>query len=165
MFGFLKMFKKTDPELQEALRRLQRIETTKPEWGPLLTGSHTSGSTGPPGGLCSISPATMLAQQVPVSISIRPTPEAMLSISSPDGVDSIVLEANGKTIMEAWDTKAAMVDRPIGSLGFAKGLAYVMTRGGWVNMGEALDKPLEMTDRRGAIRAQKERKRQQDADT
>jgi hypothetical protein len=80
----------------------------------------------------------------------------MLSISSSD-LDSIVIEANSNTIMEAWDTKEAMVDRPIGSLGFAAGVAYIMTRDGWVNMGEALERPLEMTDRRGAIRAQKAR--------
>jgi hypothetical protein len=80
----------------------------------------------------------------------------MLSIKSDDG--SIVIECNDKTIIESWDTKEAMVDRPIGSLGFADGIAYIMTRDGWVNMGIALEKPLEMTDRRGAIKAQKARK-------
>ena len=82
-----------------------------------------------------------------------------------DGVDSIVIEADGKMIIEAWDTKEAMVgrdgeagNRPIGSLGFAAGIAYIMTGRGWVNMGEALEKPtLEMTDRRGMIAAQKAR--------
>jgi hypothetical protein len=115
----------------------------------------------------------MLAHQGPgtrrsAQVNIAPTPEAMLSIASPDGVDSIVIEANGKTIMEAWDTKEAMVGRDqeagkriVGALGFAKGIAYIMTRGGWVNMGEALEKPLEMTDRRGAIRAQKARNRKE----
>ncbi len=89
-----------------------------------------------------------------------PTPVAM-SIKSPEGIDSIVIEANSTTIMESWDTKEAMVDRPIGALGFAAGIAYIMTRGGWVNMGEALEKPLEMTDRRGAIKAQKAKKKEQ----
>jgi hypothetical protein len=73
-------------------------------------------------------------------------------------MDSIVIEANNKTIIEAWDSKEAMVDRPVGTLGFAAGIAYIMTRDGWVNMGEALERPIEMTNRRGAIRAQKARK-------
>ncbi len=73
------------------------------------------------------------------------------------GMDSIVIEVNDTAIMEAWDTQEAMVDRPIGALGFAAGIAYIMTKGGWVNVGEALEKPLEMTDRRGMIAAQKAR--------
>ncbi len=153
-----------DPEPEHDL---QRIETTKPTVIPFLTGSP--GVSGPPGGSIAtipLPPATFA--QVPGSISIAPTPDVMLSIKSPDGVDSIVIEANGRTIMEAWDTKAAMVgrdqevgNRPIGSLGFARGLAYIMTRGGWVNLGEALEKPLEMTDRRGMIAAQKARNRKE----
>ncbi len=82
---------------------------------------------------------------------------ALLSLSS-KSLDSIVIEANDRAIMEAWDTKAAMVDRRVGSLAFADGLAYIMTRGGWVNLGEAMERPQEMTDRRGLIAAQKARK-------
>ena len=102
----------------------------------------------------------------PVTFAIQPPPPTMsasigdntVSIHSPSGMDSIVIEANGRTIIEAWDTKEAMVDRPVGSFAFADGISYIMTRGGWINLGEALEKPLEMTDRRGAIRAQKARK-------
>ncbi len=95
--------------------------------------------------------------QGPTTVTIaQPAPEALISISAPDQ-DSIVIEVNSQTLVEAWDTKEAMVDRPVGALGFAAGIAYIMTRGGWVNMGEALEKPLEMTDRRGMIAAQKAR--------
>ncbi len=89
------------------------------------------------------------------SALLPPKPNTLLTVAS--RMDSIVIEANDTAIMEAWDTQEAMVDRPIGALGFAAGIAYIMTKGGWVNIGEALEEPLEMTDRRGAIRAQKAR--------
>lgn len=158
MWNFLKRFKKIeDPELREAMCGLRRIETTKPEVVPFVSSKKPAATIPLPPGTFAQIPQGRRSAQLPPGTFNQP-PDAILSISSPDGVDSIVIEANSRTIMEAWDTKAAMVDRPVGSFGFADGLAYIMTRGGWVNLGETLEKPLEMTNRRGAIRAQKARK-------
>jgi hypothetical protein len=156
MWNFLKRFKKAEePELHDhpwgALGMIGATGATGASATVTVGGPTVSGKLPPPQRV-TVPPLG----QGPGTVTIAPTPDAMLSIKSDDG--SIVIECNDKTIIESWDTKEAMVDRPIGSLGFADGIAYIMTRDGWVNMGIALEKPLEMTDRRGAIKAQKARK-------
>ena len=157
MWNFLKRYN---------LLKTFKKETEEPELHDHPWAMAVPAGSAPIGALANMPPGSITTAKPTVgSRSIAPAVDGMLSISSPADVGSLVIEANGKTIMEAWDSKEAMVgrdqevgNRPIGALGFADGIAYIMTRGGWVNMGEALEKPLEMTNRRGAIKAQKERK-------
>lgn len=72
------------------------------------------------------------------------------------------IDALGHTILEAFPTKEEMPEtREVGALGFVEGIAYVMTKEGWQNLGIAMSEPelVEMTDRRGAIAAQKAKNR------
>lgn len=90
-----------------------------------------------------------------VTIANPPDPAAMSVVS---GGSSVVIEIDDITIIEAWEDTLAMPETgAIGKLGFAGGIAYIMTREGWVNLGEALSHPEPITDRRGAIKAQKAR--------
>jgi hypothetical protein len=71
---------------------------------------------------------------------------------------SVIIECYGSTIIEVWQERSQMpTEGDVGRLGFAEGISYIMTKQGWVNTEEALSPTEPITDRRGAIRAQKER--------
>ena len=112
------------------------------------------------------------------SVTTMTNANAKVTITSPLALnpgneDSIVMEAHGDAnpFIEVFKTPEAIPrDGQIGALVFAKGIAYIRTRGGIVNLGEALEHadPIFITkeqkmdkdnDRRSAIAAQKAKKK------
>ena len=112
---------------------------------------QSSGNMGPTG--ASGVPGSMTT---PGAVSPnKPPTDKLLTVTTGD---STVIETIDGTIIETWSSREAMSETgEVGKLGFAGGIAYIMTKQGWVNLGEALSRPEPITDRRGAIKAQKAR--------
>jgi hypothetical protein len=109
------------------------------------------------------------------SVSANTSAGAGITLTSPLTVnpvekDSITMEAYDDTFIETFKSPEAIPrEGQIGALVFSKGIAYIRTRGGIVNLGEALEHadPIFFTkeqkmdkknDRRAAIAAQKAKK-------
>jgi hypothetical protein len=120
------------------------------------------------GVLGAVGATTTIAPSVSTNANAKVTITSPLALN-PGDKDSVVMEAHDdeKPFLEVFKTPEAIPrDGPIGALVFAKGIAYIRTRGGIVNLGEALEhadpifftkeqKMDQKNDRRAAIAAQK----------
>ena len=119
------------------------------------------------------SPANPFARGVvmPTNSPSKVTIEATLALN-PGEKDSVTIEAHDdpNPFLEVFKSPESIPrEGRIGALVFAKGIAYIRTRGGIVNLGDAMEHadPIFFTeeqkfdkgnDRRAAIKAQKEKK-------
>lgn len=114
---------------------------------------------------------TTIAPSVSTNINAKVTITSPLALN-PGEEDSVVMEAHDDAdpFIEVFKSPEAIPkDGRVGALLFANGIAYIRTRGGIVNLGEALEHadPIFITpeqkmdkqnDRRAAIKAQKAKK-------
>ncbi len=115
------------------------------------------------------SPTTTISPSISANVNTKITITTPLAFD-PGDTDSITMEAHDDTFLEVFKTPEAIPrEGRIGALVFANGIAYIRTRGGIVNLGEALEHadPIFFTeaqkfdkgnDRRAAIKAQREKK-------